>query len=78
MDITVKEILDTTGLSCPLPLLKAKQALAGLAVGEVLQVITTDAGSQRDFRSFTKLSGHELLQEEIKDGIYNYWLKKSQ
>lgn len=75
-EIRVKEILDTSGLSCPLPLLKAKQALANLSSDEILKVIATDSGSQRDFRSFAKLSGHQLIQEEVREGIYSYWLKK--
>lgn len=74
--ILVKEQLDTSGLNCPLPLLKAKQALTNLAVGEVLKVIATDAGSQRDFRSFAKLSGNELINTESKEGVYTFWLKK--
>lgn len=74
--ILVKEQLDTSGLNCPLPLLKAKQALTNLATGEVLKVIATDAGSQRDFRSFAKLSGNELINAESKEGVYTFWLKK--
>lgn len=74
--ILVKEQLDTSGLNCPLPLLKAKQALTNLAAGEVLKVIATDAGSQRDFRSFAKLSGNELINTESKEGVYTFWLKK--
>lgn len=74
--ILVKEQLDTSGLNCPLPLLKAKQALTNLAAGEVLKVIATDAGSQRDFRSFAKLSGNELISTESKEGVYTFWLKK--
>ncbi len=74
--ILVKEQLDTSGLNCPLPLLKTKQALTNLAAGEVLKVIATDAGSQRDFRSFAKLSGNELINTESKEGVYTFWLKK--
>ncbi len=74
--ILVKEQLDTSGLNCPLPLLKTKQALTNLASGEVLKVIATDAGSQRDFRSFAKLSGNELINTESKEGVYTFWLKK--
>ncbi|UYZ82951.1 sulfurtransferase TusA family protein [Entomomonas sp. E2T0] len=74
--ISFKEELDTSGLNCPLPLLKAKQALANLSSGDVLKVIATDAGSQRDFRSFAKLSGNELLHEEVTEQNYYYWLKK--
>ena len=69
--------LDTSGLNCPLPLLKAKMELNKLPSGAVLKVIATDAGSQRDFRTFAKLAGHALLREEDEAGIYRYWLKKA-
>ncbi|HAC66414.1 MAG TPA: response regulator SirA, partial [Pseudomonas sp.] len=49
--------LDASGLSCPMPLLKAKLELNRLSSGDVLAVVATDAGSQRDFRTFAKLSG---------------------
>ncbi|KPW22394.1 hypothetical protein ALO91_200056 [Pseudomonas syringae pv. aceris] len=48
-----------------------------LASGAVLKVIATDAGSQRDFRTFARLAGHELLHEEVDAGIYRYWLRKA-
>lgn len=68
--------LDASGLSCPLPLLKAKLELNRLASGAVLKVTATDAGSQRDFRTFAKLAGHALLHEEVENGVYRYWLRK--
>jgi TusA-related sulfurtransferase len=48
-----------------------------LASGAVLKVIATDAGSQRDFRTFARLAGHTLLLEEEEAGVYRYWLKKA-
>ncbi|PRD17897.1 UNVERIFIED_CONTAM: tusA [Trichonephila clavipes] len=69
--------LDASGLNCPLPLLKAKLELNRLASGAVLKVTATDAGSQRDFRAFARLAGHELLHEEEGGGVYRYWLKKA-
>lgn len=69
--------LDASGLNCPLPLLKAKMELNKLASGAVLKVIATDAGSQRDFRTFARLAGHALLHEEAEAGVYRYWLKKA-
>jgi tRNA 2-thiouridine synthesizing protein A len=68
--------VDASGLNCPLPLLKAKLALNTLAVGDVLKVVATDAGSQRDFRTFAKLSGTQLLNETAQAGTYTYWLRK--
>ncbi|MBY8933194.1 Sulfur carrier protein TusA [Pseudomonas fluorescens] len=69
--------LDASGLNCPLPLLKAKMELNKLQSGAVLKVIATDAGSQRDFRTFARLAGHTLLREEDEAGVYRYWLKKT-
>jgi tRNA 2-thiouridine synthesizing protein A len=69
--------LDASGLNCPLPLLKAKLELNRLTSGAVLKVIATDAGSQRDFRTFAKLAGHTLLHEEVEGGVYRYWLLKA-
>ncbi|MGY4531244.1 tRNA 2-thiouridine synthesizing protein A [Pseudomonas sp. TE3786] len=75
--VIVDAELDTSGLNCPLPLLKAKLELNRLASGAVLKVTATDAGSQRDFRAFAKLAGHTLLREEAEVGVYRYWLRKA-
>lgn len=75
MDIDYK--LDACGLSCPLPLLKAKQALNRLDAGLVLEVVCTDPGSVRDFEVFAKQSGNELLKQVEDDGQYTHWLKKA-
>ena len=68
--------LDTTGLACPLPLLKAKQALNSMQSGEQLEVTSTDQGSWRDFQVFTEQSGHRLLERQHDKGIYRYLLEK--
>ncbi|WP_339514297.1 sulfurtransferase TusA family protein [Pseudomonas sp. RL_15y_Pfl2_60] len=69
--------VDASGLNCPMPLLKAKLELNKLVSGNVLKVIATDAGSQRDFRAFATLAGHGLLHETVVDGVYCYWLRKA-
>jgi TusA-related sulfurtransferase len=58
-----KEI-DTRGLNCPLPILKAKKALADMQIGQLLKVLATDAGSVRDFQAFAKQTGNELLEQQ--------------
>jgi TusA-related sulfurtransferase len=68
--------LDTCGLDCPLPLLKAKQALNRMQSGELLRVRATDPGSQRDFRVFAEQSGHQLVESSTADGVFSYVLKK--
>lgn len=55
--------LDARGLNCPLPILKAKKALADMESGQTLCVVATDAGSVRDFQAFAKQTGNELLEQ---------------
>ena len=73
----VDQKLDARGLICPLPLLKAKQALNGMAAGAILEVVCTDAGSVRDFQVFSEQSGNELLESKVEQGTYSYWLRKA-
>ena len=75
--ISVDQELDLSGLTCPMPLLKAKQALNRLASGQVLKVIATDPGSERDFQVFSEQSGIPLLQFEKDAGSFRYWLRKA-
>ena len=70
-----KEI-DTRGLNCPLPILKAKKALAELLSGQVLKVVSTDAGSVRDFQAFAKQTGNELIDQETVDADYIHVLRR--
>ena len=69
-------LLDASGLTCPMPLLKAKKALNGMRPGTLLRVIATDPGSVRDFEVFSAQSGHALLESRQEDGSYFYLLKK--
>jgi tRNA 2-thiouridine synthesizing protein A len=62
----VDKELDTRGLNCPLPILKAKKALAELQSGQTLRVVSTDAGSLRDFQAFAKQTGNELLEQQTE------------
>jgi TusA-related sulfurtransferase len=70
-----KEI-DTRGLNCPLPILKAKKALAELYSGQVLKVVSTDAGSMRDFQAFAKQTGNELLDQQQQSTDYIHVLRR--
>ena len=74
---SMDEELDACGLTCPLPLLKAKQALNGMETGKVLKVSCTDSGSVRDFQVFCEQSGNQLLESRRQDGKYLYWLQKA-
>ena len=76
-DGSVDTLLDTKGLNCPMPLLKAKQALNRMDVGQILEVIATDQGSVRDFQVFAAQSGNELLDQTDDGSIYSHWIKKA-
>ncbi len=75
-ELQFDELLDARGLSCPLPLLKAKQALHILAAGAVLKVIATDQGSVRDFKAYTDQSDHQMLQSFTDGDEYIYLIKR--
>jgi len=70
------EELDTSGLTCPMPILKAKKAISSLLAGQILRVIATDPGSLKDFQAFAKQTGHELLEAREDNQIFYYLLKK--
>ncbi len=68
--------LDVSGLHCPMPLLKAKQALNKMAPGGVLKVLATDPASERDFHVFAVQGGIRLLDFRKEAGNFLYWLQK--
>jgi tRNA 2-thiouridine synthesizing protein A len=68
--------LDTRGLNCPLPILKAKKALAEMNSGQTLKVVATDSGSVRDFVAFAKQTGNELLEQSTEGKDYIHVLKR--
>lgn len=68
--------IDTRGLNCPLPILKAKKALAGMASGEVLKVVSTDPGSMRDFQAFARQTGNELLEQATVNDEFVHYLRR--
>ena len=68
--------LDTRGLNCPLPILKAKKALADMPSGQVLRVVSTDPGSVRDFQAFARQTGHELVEQSSGAGEFIHLLRR--
>ena len=77
MNVVVNVELDLSGLVCPLPLLKTKQALNHMQSGQVIKVLATDPGSKRDFQVFAEQSGNKLLEMQQLDGQFHYTLQKS-
>lgn len=67
---------DLSGLNCPLPILRAKKALADLPSGAVLHLICTDPGTPSDFEAFCRQTGHVLLQADAADGKFLFWIRR--
>lgn len=68
--------LDARGLNCPLPILKAKKALAEMVSGEILRVIATDPGSVRDFQAFARQTGNELVGQSENNKEFTFFMKR--
>ena len=68
--------LDVRGLNCPLPILRAKKALADLASGKVLRVLATDPGSVKDFQAFAKQTGNPLLSHSEAEKVFTFFMQK--
>ena len=69
------QVLDTKGLNCPLPILKAKKALGGIAAGETLEVHATDPGAVADFEAFCRQTGHELVESTRDGDVFKFIIK---
>jgi TusA-related sulfurtransferase len=72
----IDQEIDTRGLNCPLPILKAKKALTAMESGQILKVVSTDTGSVRDFEAFAKQTGNELLSQTTEGNDFVHVLKR--
>ena len=69
--------LDAKGLNCPLPILKAKKAIAEVAAGGTLEVLATDPGAVADFQAFCRQTKHELVEHSEAGGVYRFLIKRT-
>ena len=74
--MNIDKEIDTRGLNCPLPILKAKKALADMQSGEVLKVVSTDPGSMRDFQAFARQTGNELVGQDASNDEFVHLLRR--
>lgn len=72
----IDQELDTRGLNCPLPILKAKKALGPMESGQLLRVVSTDPGSVRDFAAFAHQTGHTLVEQRTEGADHFHVLKR--
>jgi tRNA 2-thiouridine synthesizing protein A len=68
--------LNTSGLNCPLPLLRLKKTLNEMSSGEIVHVIATDPASVLDFGVFAEQTGNAIVNREERDGVFHYWIRK--
>jgi len=71
------QVLDASGLNCPMPILKTKKALKGMSAGQILEVISTDAGSVKDLVAFCNQTGNKLIESVEDGGKYIFTVEKS-
>lgn len=77
MAINADQVLDCSGLSCPMPIIKTRKAIDGMQLGQVLKMIATDPGSQSDMDAWTRKTGHALLAAEQDSGKFVFYIKKT-
>ena len=77
-EIDITDTLDVKGASCPMPVVKTKQAIDELAEGEILEVVATDSGSMSDIQGWADgTDSVELLDQDEGDGVYRHYVEKT-
>ncbi|WP_342492206.1 sulfurtransferase TusA family protein [Bacillus sp. FSL M7-0003] len=74
--MTSDQILDVTGLACPMPIIRTKKKMDDLAEGQVLEIHATDKGAKADLAAWAKSSGHELITQTEEGHVLKFWLRK--
>ncbi len=75
-EINVSKVLDLKGLPCPMPVVKMSQEIGSVAIGEVIEVHTTDPGSLSDFPAWAQTTGNEVLETKQSDGTIQIFVKR--
>lgn len=76
MSVKVDKVVDATGLACPMPVVRARQAIDQIESGQVLEIHTTDQGSKSDLTAWSKSGGHELLEQTEENGQFRFLIRK--
>jgi TusA-related sulfurtransferase len=75
--VKVDQTLDCKGLLCPLPVIRTKQAIDKMTVGQVLEMISTDPGSVADMQAWSRRTGHELLEHRAENHLFQFFIRKA-
>jgi len=76
-NIKISKTLDARNMSCPLPILKTKKAIMEIGIGEYLEILATDPGSENDFQAWTRSTGNELVEHSVDNGVFRYIMKRN-
>jgi tRNA 2-thiouridine synthesizing protein A len=81
-EVQFDDTLDTTGLSCPMPLVKARKRIGEIEPGQILKIVSTDRGSIKDFQGWAKIANNVVLVDQetmTEDGaeIYVHFMKRT-
>ena len=69
--------MDCLGLFCPIPIVRTREALRAMAVGEILEMLSDDPGSDPDMKSWAQATGHELVDVSRRGPVYHFFLRKT-
>ena len=75
-DIIVDEVLDVTGLTCPMPIVKLKKGIDGIESNQILELHATDRGTLSDLPAWSQNAGHDILKTEQVGPVIKFWIKK--
>ena len=74
--INVDKRIDCTGLFCPMPIVKTREAIKGMAIGELIEMLSDDPASDADMRAWARRSGNELVQVTRDAAVYRFVVRK--
>ena len=74
--LSIETWVDARGLSCPMPIVKAAQAMKAVASGRLIEVVATDPGSVKDFAAWARTTGNELVEQSEDGGVYRFVLRR--
>jgi tRNA 2-thiouridine synthesizing protein A len=72
----IAQVVDATGLACPMPIVKTAQAIKDVPSGQLLEVLATDPGSTKDFAAWSRATGNELVEQTVDAGVFRFVLRK--
>lgn len=77
MTAPATSVLDCRGLASPLPAVRLAKAIKTMAIGGIIELFTTDRGSVEDIEAFEKQSGHKVIEQSERNGVYRFKVQRT-